>query len=808
MPLTFTDFFRKAAGPAPYPYQLRLAEGDWPDLLHVPTGLGKTAAVVLTWLHKRRNLQDPDPDTPRRLVYCLPMRVLVEQTVTNIKHWLDSHDLYGNPGDGKVSVNVLMGGQHDLRKAEWADYPEEDAIIVGTQDMLLSRALMRGYGMSRYQWPVHFALLHNDSLWVYDEVQLMGAALPTSTQLEGMRRRMSTGRPCRSLWASATLHRDWLRTIDFRDYTDNLNVVSLGEQDRNDSNIEKRVSAPKTLEPASTLLNAENSKKKAAAYIEALSNEIAETHQVGRQTLVILNRVERAQALYAALQNKLPTAEHLLLHARFRLRERRKIERQLQAKPGDNGRVIVATQAVEAGVDISSHTLFTELAPWSSMVQRFGRCNRAGEHSDAHIRWIDIDGEATETLPYDPETLESARDRLSSLNSANSEALPAVDKSIARSHVLRRRDLLDLFNTDPDLSGFDVDVSPYIRDSGNAQSQVFWRDFDEYPVSDEAPDRDELCPVGLGQLKDYLGKKGRKAWIWDPLGERWNPVEKYQLRPGLTLQLRANAGGYLEDQGFVADAKRAVVPVESDKSGTQERNSDDPQTAIGRYLELAKHLQDVADEAKALADRLGLDDKRCNILAEAGLWHDVGKAHPAFQLGICGDSVPNKKTLWAKSAQGGIPRYRVIDEDEKEHPRKGFRHELASMLAWLEHGDKNEHSDLIAYLIAAHHGKVRMGLRALPTEKGPPDGNALYARGVWHGDRLPAVALNGRTLPETDLCLDLMRLGEGPQGASWTERTQRLLRTYGPFDLAWLEALVRISDWRASAKEREADYDQ
>jgi hypothetical protein len=44
---------------------------------------------------------------------------------------------------------------------------------------------------------------------------------------------------------------------------------------------------------------------------------------------------------------------------------------------------------------------------------------------------------------------------------------------------LRRRDLLDLFNTDPDLSGFDVDVSPYIRDPGNAQSQVFWRDFDE-----------------------------------------------------------------------------------------------------------------------------------------------------------------------------------------------------------------------------------------------------------------------------------------------------------------------------------------
>src|SRR3546814_6587528 len=74
--------------------------------------------------------------------------------------------------------------------------------------MLLSRALMRGYGMSRYQWPVHFALLHNDAMWVFDEVQLMGAGLTTSAQLEAFRR--SSGFPLakssRSLWVSATLN--------------------------------------------------------------------------------------------------------------------------------------------------------------------------------------------------------------------------------------------------------------------------------------------------------------------------------------------------------------------------------------------------------------------------------------------------------------------------------------------------------------------------------------------------------------------------------------------------------------------------
>src|SRR5699024_11217197 len=61
----------------PYAFQVRLAEQPWPDLLDVPTGMGKTAAVTLAWLWKRGWRHDgraekPDPGTPRRLVWCLP----------------------------------------------------------------------------------------------------------------------------------------------------------------------------------------------------------------------------------------------------------------------------------------------------------------------------------------------------------------------------------------------------------------------------------------------------------------------------------------------------------------------------------------------------------------------------------------------------------------------------------------------------------------------------------------------------------------------------------------------------------------
>src|SRR5690606_28275856 len=84
--------------------------------------------------------------------------------------------------------------------------------------------------------------------------------------------------------------------------------------------------------------------------------------------------------------------ERILIHSRFRGPDRHTLEARLTAREAGADRIVIATQAIEAGVDISSHTLFTELAPWASMVQRFGRSNRYGECKDsgADIFWIDL----------------------------------------------------------------------------------------------------------------------------------------------------------------------------------------------------------------------------------------------------------------------------------------------------------------------------------------------------------------------------------------------------------------------------------
>ena len=105
--------------------------------------------------------------------------------------------------------------------------------------------------------------------------------------------------------------------------------------------------------------------------------------------------------------------------------------------------------------------------------------------------------------------------------------------------------------------------------------------------------------------------------------------------------------------------------------------------------------------------------------------------------------------------------------------------------------------DLTAYLIAADHGKVRMSIRSMDKENRPKEDNRLFARGIWDGDILSQ--FEGILDQDVHLDLTIMQMGEG----SWLERVTGLRDKpgIGPFRLAILESILRISDWRASRKE-------
>ena len=796
----FGRFFSGATGHKPFDYQRRLAVGDsgtacQSQLINIPTGLGKTAAVVLAWLWNRVQLQNPN--WPRRLVYCLPMRTLVEQTETNTREWLDNLKLAD-----AVSIHVLMGGEEVDR--DWDIHPERPAILIGTQDMLLSRALNRGYGMSRYRWPMHFGLLNNDCLWVMDETQLMGVGVETSAQLDGFRHneKILTFGACPTWWMSATPDDSRLATADHPKPANGWPTEELSDEEQTSGRPHELITAQKKLSSAPLTLNSATKD-----YGGQLAKLVKECHQTGTLTLVVVNRVKRAREIFEALtagKNPLNDREKVaLIHSRFRPVDRERHTKLLFGdKDGKGDRIVIATQAVEAGVDVSARLLITELAPWSSLVQRMGRCNRRADITDAEVLWLDIqpkDDKDDLLRPYSETELNKARAAITPLKNASPKALREVTVAEERviRPVIRRRDLVDLFDTTPDICGQDLDVSRYIRDGDDNDAQFFWRDIanDASPTRDDKPpQRIELCRVSIGDAAKFFEKKTTRAWRWNPLEKNWETAEK--PRPGGVYLVTTASGGYNDALGWTGDPKDKPTP-RPPNDGENETNDGDPDTYTCSWQLIAEHTKLVIEATDALTAALVLDDRHKATLHTAALWHDVGKAHKEFQKALRDGEhqPPDANALYAKSKNRPKP-YNAAK------PYRSLRHELASALAWLLKGPVDAERDLVVYLIAAHHGKVRLSIRSLPEETGnPKTPDALYARGVWQDDILPAVSLGEFTTPEITLDLSCMKMGEGEHGPSWLARTVALRDRLGPFRVAFLETLLRAADARASREQ-------
>ncbi|HEU5123334.1 MAG TPA: CRISPR-associated endonuclease Cas3'' [Verrucomicrobiae bacterium] len=848
-PLSFDDFFRNATGNPPYHYQRRLACGEQngrakteclatgttcqSQLINIPTGLGKTAAVVLAWLWNRIHPQNPE--WPRRLVYCLPMRTLVEQTQAEVSKWIGN--LLSAIETGKLVLSeaaieqlrwlkdhspvILMGGED---ATDWDIYPEKPAILIGTQDMLLSRALNRGYGMARARWPMHFGLLNNDALWVLDETQLMGVGVRTSAQLQGLRQRIGTALGCATWWASATLDSRLLITPDHPDLPPTL---KLETEDRSSPKVDARINSVKRLTPLPFTLHADSSKA-VAPYIEAFAEAVVSKHQIGTLTLVILNRVDRAKDLYAALDKlakKQSIPERVLVHSRFRPIEREELAARIKAT---GEKILIATQAIEAGVDISARTLMTELAPWSSLVQRFGRCNRKGEFNKtdgADIFWINLEADDPKNadslaLPYSAEQLATARNLLRQAESpgASPSALEKfhADEPLAESHLLRRKDLVDLFDTTPDLSGLDLDVGRYIRDDEERDVQVFWREMPKEakaPDDTIVPDRRELVRVAAHVFKKFAEKNKGSIWRRDPLEGAWEEFrDTYYVAPGQIFLVDVACGGYSVTLGWTGEKSKESFPVLNNDDPpqlTQPRDGqgNDDESQI-RFQTLAKHTAAVVAACTTKLDAFpsAITASWRVALLTAARWHDIGKAHPVFQKFLTDQrEVPGEyqSQLLAKSEWKPGVRF------ERPH----FRHELASALAWLQAGEATDETqrNLVAFLIATHHGKVRLSLRAMP-EEAVPSADELgqvppFARGVWHGDKIPdngypQLNIDGIPTARFPLKLDLfpMLLGEANGKPSWSARMIALrdATDLGLFRLAWLETLLRAGDAEGS----------
>ncbi len=809
--MDFREFYEVATGNSPYPYQEEIAREGLPDILEVQTGAGKTNAVVLPWLY--RKLFHPSElirkTTQRWLVMCVPLRSLTDQTVLSVSDCIKKLSSAGYLKADEVSVLRAMGGNDNKEdQFQWKMNPERPTIIVGTLDMLLSRALNRGYVMSRFQWSIDFGLFNNGVHWIFDEIQLMGAGLTTSLQLQAFRDEFGTISPSKSTWMSATIDDD-LRTVD--NVTDKVKI-SLSEEDRENESLRNRIEGKKTISELTV------SKNKCELEV---GKNILEKHVNGTVTIGVFNTVKRAQNIYKQLKKqlrkypKLNDIELILIHSRFRQKDRQsKMESILKdITEGSAGRIVISTQVIEAGIDISCRTLFTEISPWSSLVQRCGRCNRYGTDQDAKVFWFD--GGSSSNGPYSTEDNNKCKEKLTDLDgetlSPSEMCAIKVDSAKKYYPTLRKSDLIGLFDTVSDLGGNDVDISQFIRDTENLNVFLGWRDFTQVPDDSMQPlNSFELCPVACNSnLKKFV--VAQNGFSFNQKDGGWVKAYERDIYPGKVVLLRSKVGkyskltGYNNDIGFEPSLKNEVESfyVNSLSPGfneSEESISSDSASITGKVVELQTHLNDTKKKAEELTSVMLDGDENSNyrqaVILGCSL-HDIGKAHDTFQEGLkkvanngsdgYGDS--NSEKLLAKS--GGVGRIR--------YSKKYFRHELASALMLL--GDAGvllkdiTEKQLTIYLIASHHGRIRVGIRS-----GPDEIDTVL--GVSESDTIRSFDLNNLTVPECTLSLSSIKLGfDDDSRSSWSHLALNLRdrKDLGIFRLSFLEALVRISDWKASS---------
>ena len=607
----FGDFFAALnGGHDPFSWQEEVLDhicehGVWPERINAPTGSGKSSVVDIHLFANALAAVGAAPRVPRRLCVTVGRRALVDSQADRAREEIldrmgkalanesDESDILRRVAEALQSFQTRNDGQgsgpfevgHIRGELSNRALPVTDisacAIIAATPDMYGSRALFRGYGSTKAARPRETALLTMDTVMVLDEAHMNRQLLHTTQRIaELQKREADLGVPTLQVVETTATP----STEDSESTTLGVDIEALDSP--NDKELHRRVYSQKELvlrpidkwdgKPgnAATVNAAVDAIKEFLAHREAGEGS-EEAHTIG----CIVNHVRTAIAIKEALvKNKVleKAKEVQLLVGRMRPYDLEKLQAEhsgLFTTEGDKSvKVVVATQTLEVGIDVDFADLVTELAPASSLAQRFGRVNRLGCRKDSKVVVIEpASGDLVkkDAPPYKAVDLSNAYGWLEALNdtenpSVNPAAMvknPPVQSSPERLLYQRPEwpDLLEFSRTDENPYD-EPDLDLWLHDSLAAETAmggVIVRDnlpsnssaaMEILKTSYFAPSDREIFPANLKILQEILdyqdehGVKPRKFLYRQGEISLWQDAEQgdennQALAPGDVLLL-------------------------------------------------------------------------------------------------------------------------------------------------------------------------------------------------------------------------------------------------------------------------------
>ena len=529
--------------------------GVWPDRINAPTGSGKSSVVDIHLFANALAAVGAAPRVPRRLCVTVGRRALVDSQVDRAREKILDlmgkalTDESGEPDILRRVAEALLSFQtrndeqgsdpfeigHIRGELSNRTLPVTDisacAIIAATPDMYGSRALFRGYGSTKAARPRETALLTMDTVMVLDEAHMNRQLLHTTQRIAQLQKREADlGVPTLQVVETTATP----STGDSESTTLGVDIEALDSP--NDKELRRRVYSHKELvlhpidkwdgKPGNRAVvdAAVGAIKKFLAHREAGDGSEA-AHTVG----CIVNHVRTAISIKAELAKNLAEEEVQLLVGRMRPYDLQEKHPELFTTEGDKSvKVVVATQTLEVGIDIDFADLVTELAPASSLAQRFGRVNRLGHRTDSKVVVIEpASGDLVkkDAPPYKAVDLSNAYAWLEALNGAENPSVnpaamvknPPVQSSPERLLYQRPEwpDLLEFSRTDENPYD-EPDLDLWLHDSLDAETAmggVIVRDnlpsntsaaMEILKTSYFAPSDQETFPANLKILQEIL----------------------------------------------------------------------------------------------------------------------------------------------------------------------------------------------------------------------------------------------------------------------------------------------------------------